>query len=156
MSSSDGIIGSSKKSLSFVVFSDYIILWWRHEIYDIMSFGQIQPSSPQKNVSVRLWRDQLFWDQTLLREISTRESTSNWLGQVYMYDSQFERASWSDCYTACRNLKQQMIQNSFDCMISQAIRCIRAGGHAFTDKYRRLFLTSANVLTIKYNGRPIL
>ena len=55
--------------------------------------------------------------------------------------------------TACRNLKQQMIQNSFDCMISRAIRCIRAGGHAFTDKYRRLFLTtSANVLTIKYNA----
>jgi hypothetical protein len=55
--------------------------------------------------------------------------------------------------TACRNLKQQMIQNSFDCMISRAIRCIRVGVHAFTNKYRRLFLTtSANVLTIKYNA----
>ena len=32
--------------------------------------------------------------------------------------------------TACRNLEQQMIQNSFDCMISQARCCIRAGGHA--------------------------
>ena len=41
--------------------------------------------------------------------------------------------------TACRNLKQQMIHNSFDCMISRARRCIRAGGHAFTDKYKRLF-----------------
>jgi hypothetical protein len=33
----------------------------------------------------------------------------------------------------------QMIQNSFDCMISRARRCIRAGGHAFTDEYKRLF-----------------
>jgi hypothetical protein len=41
--------------------------------------------------------------------------------------------------TACPNLKQQMIQNSFDCMISRARHCIRAGGHAFTDEYRRLF-----------------
>jgi hypothetical protein len=38
-----------------------------------------------------------------------------------------------------RNLKQQMIQNSFDCMISRARRGIRAGGHAFTDEYGRLF-----------------
>jgi hypothetical protein len=106
------------------------------------------------SISGLVWRDQLFWAQTLLKEISTRDSSSNWLaGQVYMYDSQFERASWSDCYSICRNLKQQMIQNSFDCMISRARRCIRAGGHAFTDKYRRLFLTtSANVLTIKYNA----
>jgi hypothetical protein len=28
----------------------------------------------------------------------------------------------------------------FRYMISRARRCIRAGGHAFTDKYRRLFL----------------
>jgi hypothetical protein len=42
--------------------------------------------------------------------------------------------------TACRNLKQQMIQNSFDCMISRARRCIRAWGHSFTTEYRRLFL----------------
>jgi hypothetical protein len=45
----------SKESLSFVVFLDYIILWWRHEIYDVMSFGQIQPSPPKNNVPVRLW-----------------------------------------------------------------------------------------------------
>ena len=46
---------TSKESLSFVVFLDYIILWWRHEIYDVMSFGQIKPSPPQKNnVPVRL------------------------------------------------------------------------------------------------------
>jgi hypothetical protein len=71
---------------------------------------------------------------------------SNWLGQIYMCDSnnsgseaQFERASWSDCYTACRNLKQQMIQNSFNYMISRARRWIHAVGHAFTDEYRRLF-----------------
>ena len=46
--------------------------------------------------------------------------------------------------TACRNLKQQMIQNSFDSFDSRARRCIRgcirAGGHAFTDEHRRLFL----------------
>jgi hypothetical protein len=54
-------------------------------------------------------------------------------------EAQFERASWSDCYTACRNLEQQMIQNSFDCMISRARRWIHAVGHAFTDEYRRLF-----------------
>jgi hypothetical protein len=41
--------------------------------------------------------------------------------------------------TECRNWKQQIIQNSFDCMISRARRCVRAGGHAFTDEYRRLF-----------------
>jgi hypothetical protein len=52
-------------------------------------------------------------------------------------EAQFERATWSDCYTACRNLKQQMIKKIFDCMISRARRCIRAGGHAFTDEYRR-------------------
>ena len=42
--------------------------------------------------------------------------------------------------TECRNLKQQIIQNSFDCMISRTRRCIRAGRHAFTDECRRLFL----------------
>jgi hypothetical protein len=43
--------------------------------------------------------------------------------------------------TSCRRkLKQQMIQNSIDCMISRARRCIRAGGHASTDEYGRLFL----------------
>jgi hypothetical protein len=47
-----------------------------------------------------------------------------------------------------------MIQNSFDCMISRARRCIHAGGHAFTDEYRRLFLNHKRefVLTIKYNA----
>jgi hypothetical protein len=41
--------------------------------------------------------------------------------------------------TVCRNLEQQMIQNSFDCMISRARRCIRAGGHAFADEYTIAF-----------------
>jgi hypothetical protein len=54
-------------------------------------------------------------------------------------EAQFERASWSDCYTASPNLKQQMIQNSFDCMISRARLWIHAVGHAFTDWCRRLF-----------------
>jgi hypothetical protein len=30
--------------------------------------------------------------------------------------------------------EQQLIQHSFDCMISRARRCIRAGGHAFVDE----------------------
>jgi hypothetical protein len=36
--------------------------------------------------------------------------------------------------TVCRNLEQQIIQNSLDCMVSRARRCIRAGGHAFADE----------------------
>ena len=36
------------------------------------------------SISGLVWRDQLFWVQTLLKEISTRESSSNWLGQVYV------------------------------------------------------------------------
>jgi hypothetical protein len=87
----------------------------------------------------------------LLKEISTRESSSNWLGQVYVrftiWDRELREAIVIQ-HAAILNSKWSKILS-----ISRALRCIRAGGHAFTDKYRRLFLTtSANVLAIKYNA----
>jgi hypothetical protein len=93
-------------------------------------------------------RGQLFWIHTLLNEISTRESIPPIrLGQVYMCDSNnsvlkhnLRVLREAIVYTASRNLKQQMIQNSFDCMISRSRRCIRAGRHAFTDECRRLYM----------------
>ena len=39
---------------SCLIVSDYIVWWRRHETYDVMSFGQVQPSPPTKNVRVRL------------------------------------------------------------------------------------------------------
>ena len=35
---------------------------------------------------------------------------------------------------ACESLNQQMIQRSFDAMVSRARRCIRARGHTFSDE----------------------
>jgi hypothetical protein len=51
-----------------------------------------------------------------------------------MYDSQFER---SDCYSMPQ-LETANDPKFFRYMISRVRRCIRAGGHAFTDKYRRI------------------
>ena len=36
--------------------------------------------------------------------------------------------------TACRNLEQRTIHDSFDAMVSRARQCIRARGHAFPDE----------------------
>jgi hypothetical protein len=104
------------------------------------------------SISGLVWRYQLFWVKTLLKKISARDSSSNWLGQVYVrftiWKSFVKRllqhaATWNSKWSKIISIV----------WFSRAIRCIRAGGHAFTDKYRRLFLTtSANVLTIKYNA----
>jgi hypothetical protein len=108
------------------------------------------------SISGLVWRDQLFWVQTLLKEISTRESSSSWLGQVYVrftiWESFVKRllqhaATWNS------KLNDPKFFRLYDFTGNTLLRCIRAGGHAFTDKYKRLFLTtSANVLTIKYNA----
>ena len=36
--------------------------------------------------------------------------------------------------TECRNIDQQTIQRSFDCMVTRATRCINARVHAFEDE----------------------
>lgn len=36
--------------------------------------------------------------------------------------------------TECRNIDHQIIQRSFDTMVTRARRCINAGGHAFQDE----------------------
>jgi hypothetical protein len=36
------------------------------------------------SISGLVWRDQLFWVKTLLKKISARDSSSKWLGQVYV------------------------------------------------------------------------
>jgi hypothetical protein len=36
--------------------------------------------------------------------------------------------------TECHNIDQQIIQRSFDCMVTQATRCMNARGHAFQDQ----------------------
>jgi hypothetical protein len=52
---------------------------WKGPIKTIYHFLAIIVS-----ISRLVWRGQLFWVHTLLGQISTRESISNWLGQVYV------------------------------------------------------------------------
>jgi hypothetical protein len=65
-------------------------------------------------------------------------------------EAQFEIASWSDCYSMPQ-LETTNDPKFYRCMISRARRCIRAGGHAFTDKYKRLIVFEPQARTYTDN-----
>ncbi|CAB3986526.1 Hypothetical predicted protein [Paramuricea clavata] len=74
----------------------------------------------------------LFWVHTLLKEMSIRASISeSYAGNVVQSETFVFTISME---MTCGGSKWQLIQNYFDCMISRARRCIRAGGHAFADE----------------------
>jgi hypothetical protein len=99
------------------------------------------------------WFDEIScsaWVKTLLKEISARDSSSNWLGQVYVrftiWESFVKRllqlaATWNSKWS--KILSIVWFHGQYVAFVLEDMHLL----------IRRLFLTtSANVLTIKYNA----
>jgi hypothetical protein len=106
-----------------------------------------------------VWRGQLFWVHTLLKEISTRDSTSNWLVRFMCNsnNSGFCSSIWKSFvkrllqHAATWNSKWSKIL-SIVWFHGQDVAFVLGDMHLLMNIDDSFLTTSANVLTIKYNA----